>query len=48
MIVGIGTDIVQIERISSVLERLGERFAARILTPAGWSVGSSRGQQRHG
>ncbi|MEH6649315.1 MAG: holo-ACP synthase [Motiliproteus sp.] len=32
MIVGIGTDIVHISRISASLERLGERFAKRILT----------------
>ncbi|NMF89326.1 holo-ACP synthase [Aromatoleum petrolei] len=31
MIHGIGTDIVQIARLSSALERNGERFAARIL-----------------
>lgn len=32
MIVGIGTDIVQIARIKAALDRLGERFAQRILT----------------
>lgn len=32
MIVGIGTDIVQIARIEASSERLGEKFAARILT----------------
>ena len=35
MIVGIGTDIVSIERIAGVLERHGERFVKRILTQAG-------------
>ncbi|TQV84055.1 holo-ACP synthase [Exilibacterium tricleocarpae] len=34
MVVGIGTDIVQIDRIGESLARLGEKFAARILTPA--------------
>ena len=34
MIVGIGVDIVQIERISASLRRLGEAFARRILTDA--------------
>lgn len=34
MIVGIGTDIVQIERISAALDRLGEGFARRVLTDA--------------
>ncbi|MBY6188107.1 holo-ACP synthase [Marinobacter hydrocarbonoclasticus] len=32
MIVGLGTDIVEIARIQSQYERLGARFAARILT----------------
>ena len=34
MIVGIGTDVVSIERIGGVLERHGERFVNRVLTPA--------------
>jgi holo-[acyl-carrier protein] synthase len=34
VIVGIGTDIVSIERIAGVLERHGERFVNRVLTPA--------------
>ena len=33
MIVGIGTDIVSIERIAGVLDRHGERFVNRVLTP---------------
>ena len=33
MIVGIGTDIVSIERIQGVLDRHGERFVNRVLTP---------------
>jgi holo-[acyl-carrier protein] synthase len=33
MIIGIGTDIVSIERIAGVLERHGERFVHRVLTP---------------
>lgn len=33
MIVGIGTDIASIERIGKVLERHGERFVRRVLTP---------------
>ena len=32
MIVGIGTDVVSIERIAGVLERHGERFLKRVLT----------------
>ena len=32
MILGIGTDVVSIERIAGVLERHGERFLNRVLT----------------
>lgn len=32
MIVGIGSDIIKIQRIADSLERLGERFAKRILS----------------
>lgn len=31
--IGIGTDILQLARIEAVLERQGERFVSRILTP---------------
>ena len=34
MIVGIGTDVCSVERVAGVLERHGERFVRRILTPA--------------
>ena len=34
MIYGVGTDVVEIERIRSVLGRFGERFARRILCPS--------------
>ena len=33
MIVGIGTDVCSIERIAKSLERFGDRFVERILTP---------------
>ena len=33
MIVGIGTDVCSIERIDKTLQRYGERFVKRILTP---------------
>lgn len=36
MIVGIGTDLVEIERIEAALARFGNRFAQRILGPAEW------------
>jgi len=33
MIVGIGTDVVSIDRIQKTLERFGDRFVKRVLTP---------------
>ncbi|RRJ85148.1 holo-ACP synthase [Aestuariirhabdus litorea] len=33
MVVGIGTDIVRIDRIQRSLDKLGDRFAERVLTP---------------
>ncbi len=33
MIAGIGVDIIRINRIAGILERQGDRFARRILTP---------------
>lgn len=44
MIRGIGTDIVDIERIQTVLERQGERFVQRILTPAERAEYQRRGE----
>lgn len=41
MIVGIGTDIVEIKRVRDSLARGGERFAQRILTPSEFSVFST-------
>jgi holo-[acyl-carrier protein] synthase len=35
-IVGIGTDIVEIERLEAVVARCGDRFARRILSEAEW------------
>ncbi len=34
MIMGIGTDIVEIERITNILARPGDKFMQRVLTPA--------------
>lgn len=34
MIVGLGTDIVEIDRIASMIERHGEAFVHRVFTPA--------------
>lgn len=36
MIVGIGTDLVEIARIEDSVARFGDRFAQRILGPAEW------------
>ncbi|MGV2335329.1 MAG UNVERIFIED_CONTAM: 4'-phosphopantetheinyl transferase superfamily protein [Planctomycetaceae bacterium] len=36
MIVGIGTDIVEIDRIRSMLERHGTHFSERCFTPPNW------------
>lgn len=33
MILGLGTDLVAVERVRSALQRHGERFSERILTP---------------
>ena len=33
MIVGVGTDLVRLARIETLLERWGERFARRVLGP---------------
>jgi holo-[acyl-carrier protein] synthase len=33
MILGIGTDLIDIRRIERTLERFGERFLARVFTP---------------
>jgi len=33
MIVGLGIDIVKVERVAAVLERYGTRFARRVLAP---------------
>jgi holo-[acyl-carrier protein] synthase len=41
MIVGIGTDIVQIPRIQALLDKFGERFIARCFTQAERGDGSA-------
>ena len=49
MIFGIGTDICDVRRIRTSLERHGERFAAKVLAPgelATWKVRSSRWPER--
>ncbi len=34
MVVGIGSDLVEISRIAASIERFGDRFLARVFTPA--------------
>jgi holo-[acyl-carrier protein] synthase len=38
MIFGIGVDVVEVPRVERLLERYGERFAARTLAPAEWDA----------
>jgi holo-[acyl-carrier protein] synthase len=42
MIVGIGTDVCDIRRITTTLERRGDRFAERVLGPAELQVFRAR------
>lgn len=37
MIFGIGTDIVEVERIQASLDQFGEPFAKRILAESEWA-----------
>jgi holo-[acyl-carrier protein] synthase len=49
MIFGVGTDLVEIERIAQAQRRFGDRFALRILGPqelARWRARASRAPQR--
>jgi holo-[acyl-carrier protein] synthase len=45
VIIGIGTDLVQIERIKNSLERNGDRLARRVLTAAEFDEFSCRHSQ---
>ena len=47
MIVGIGTDIVQVSRMSKNLEKYGDRFAERILAPAEYDTYKQHHQPDH-
>jgi len=42
MIIGIGTDCCDIERIAGAIERRGDRFLARVFTDAERAAGSER------
>ena len=37
MILGIGADVVEVERVARLLERYGERFVRRVLAPSEWA-----------
>jgi holo-[acyl-carrier protein] synthase len=45
VIIGIGSDIIDARRIAKTIERHGERFLARIYTPAERSKAESRAKQ---
>jgi holo-[acyl-carrier protein] synthase len=45
MIIGIGSDLIDITRIAKVIERHGERFTARVFTDAERAKAARRGQQ---
>jgi holo-[acyl-carrier protein] synthase len=45
MIIGIGSDIIDARRIAKTIERHGERFLARIYTPAERAKAESRAKQ---
>ncbi len=42
MIVGIGTDVCDIDRIAAAMQRHGDRFAQRVLGPDEWRVFEAR------
>ncbi len=44
MIVGLGTDIVEVARITAILSRRGDAFKARTFTPDEIRVGDTRGE----
>jgi holo-[acyl-carrier protein] synthase len=48
MILGIGSDLCNIERIQRSLDRFGERFVARVFTPAERAKAESRPFTRAG
>ncbi|MBF0370917.1 MAG: holo-ACP synthase [Magnetococcales bacterium] len=45
MIVGIGSDLVRVERLEKAFGRFGERFARRIFTPAEQACCNERGDR---
>ena len=45
MIIGIGSDLANIERIGATLEKYGERFVRRVFTPAEQAKAARRASQ---
>ena len=45
MIIGIGTDLVKIDRIDRIIERFGGRFLDRVYTPGEQAEAASRQQK---
>lgn len=45
MIIGIGTDIVMVERIAAALERRGSELARRLLHPDEWLIWQQKSDQ---
>jgi len=46
MIFGIGTDILEIERVKRVYQRHGSRFVEHLLLPAVWHCAGNWGSAR--
>jgi holo-[acyl-carrier protein] synthase len=42
MIVGVGVDLVRIDRIGRLLDRYGERFGRKVFTPTEWTESGGR------
>ena len=42
MIVGVGVDLVRIDRIGRLLDRYGSRFARKVFTPTEWTESGGR------
>lgn len=45
MVVGLGTDLCEVDRIEAALGRSGERFLARVFTPAERAAASGRADE---
>lgn len=45
MVLGIGTDLIEIERVQATIDRFGERFLERLFTPG--EIAYSRSKKKH-